>query len=359
MKMFTEIHFPIEILPKDLDNYLARGWFRMGQMIFTCHVLCFRDQVYSTVWIRLELENYSLKGSMRRLLTKNDKKYKTIVRKAIFDDEKQKLYEGHKKRFEGYIPNTLKESLFGMEEENLYNTYEVCVYEKDKLIAASFFDIGADSIASIMGLYDSDYAQDSLGIYTMLCEIQYGKEQGKKLYYPGYIVPGYKKFDYKLRVGRMDFYDVPSESWMPFEDLDNESLPAEKMRGMLSSLQKALAEKKIMSKRLIYSFYDKDLFGYEEKEFLQSPLILNIQSPVNKKNELLFVEVDLVKSKFRLCKGGKVFNMLPVLMSSFLESFDKTKSFLDFILIENTLASNASVLEMAEAIEFYNNQSDF
>ena len=58
MKMFTEIHFPIEILPKELDNYLARGWFRMGQMIFTCHVLCFKDQVYSTVWIRLELDSY-------------------------------------------------------------------------------------------------------------------------------------------------------------------------------------------------------------------------------------------------------------------------------------------------------------
>jgi arginine-tRNA-protein transferase len=356
--MFTEIHFPIEILPKELDNYLARGWFRMGQMIFTCHVLCFKDQVYSTVWIRLELDNYDLKRSMRKLLTKNSNKYKTVIRKAVFDSEKQKLYEGHKERFEGYIPYTLKESLFGMEEENLYNTYEVCVYDKDKLIASSFFDIGSDSIASIMGLYDPDYAQYSLGIYTMLCEIQYGKVQNKKYYYPGYIVPGYKKFDYKLRVGEMDFYDVPSESWKPFDQLETESLPAETIRGMLSSLQKALLEKQISSKLLIYPFYDKDLFGYEEKEFLQSPLILNIQSPVNAINELLFVEVDLAKKKFRLCKGGKVFNMLPVLMSSFLESFDKKRSFLDFILIEKSLASTVSVLEMAEAIEFYNKQSD-
>ena len=76
---------------------------------------------------------------------------------------------------------------------------------------------------------------------------------------------------------------------------------------------------------------------------------------MNEKNELLFAEIDLVKKKFRLCKGGKVFNMLPVLMSSFLESFDKQKSFLDFILIENTLAVNNVVSEMVEAVEFYVN----
>jgi arginine-tRNA-protein transferase len=353
--MFTEIHFPIEILPKELDNYLAKGWFRMGQMIFTCHVLCFKDQVYSTVWIRLVLEKYAFQKSMRKLLLKNSNRFKTIIREAVFDSEKQKLYEGHKERFEGYIPNTLKESLFGMEEENLYNTYEVCVYENEELIAVSFFDIGSDSIASIMGLYNPDYAQYSLGIYTMLCEIQFGMEEGKKFYYPGYVVPGYKKFDYKLRVGQMDFYDVPSEEWKSINALKEELLPAETMRRMLSALKEALTEKQIISRLLIYPFYDKDLFGYEEKEFLQSPLILNIQITKNAKNELFFVEIDLVKKEYRLCKGGKVFNMLPVLMSSFLESFDKQKSFLDFILIEKTLSVNSSVAEIADAIEFYNN----
>ncbi len=351
--MFTEIHFPIEILPKELDNYLARGWFRMGQMIFTCHVLCFKDQVYSTVWIRLGLQGFTFKKSMRRLLTRNSNRFITIIRKAVFDREKQKLYEGHKERFEGYIPNTLKESLFGMEEENLYNTYEISVYDDDKLIAASFFDIGSNSIASIMGLYDPDYAQYSLGIYTMLCEVQYGMTQGKKYYYPGYIVPGYKKFDYKLRVGETDFYDVPSKRWKPITELNRQSLPAETMTQMLSELKEILEKKQISSKLLIYPFYDKDLFGYEEKEFLQSPLILNIQPAENTKNVLLFVVVDLVKRELRLCKGGKVFNMLPVLMSSFLASFDKEKSFLDFILIEKTLATNESISEIADAVEFY------
>jgi arginine-tRNA-protein transferase len=192
----------------------------------------------------------------------------------------------------------------------------------------------------------------------MLCEIQYGIEHQKKYYYPGYVVPGYKKFDYKLRVGQMDFYDVPSESWMPFESLTKELLPAESMRIMLLKLQEALAEKQLFSVLLIYPFYDKDLFGYEEKEFLQSPLILNIQTSTNTKNELLFAEVDLVKKEYRLCKGGKVFNMLPVLMSSFLESFDKQKSFLDFILIERTLAESGSDSEIAEAVKFYNQEAE-
>ncbi len=322
----------------------------MGQMIFTCHVLCFRDQVYSTVWARLALKGYTFQKSRRKLINRNQRRFKTIIRKAIFNEEKQRLYEGHKERFEGYIPNTLRESLFGMEEENLYNTYEVCVYDENKLIAASFFDIGSDSVASIMGLYDQDYAKHSLGIYTMLCEIQFGLEKGKSFYYPGYVVPGYGKFDYKLRVGPMDFYHLPSKSWLPIEQLKTETLPAETMRGMLNELQAVLNEKSIDNKLLIYPFYDKDLFGYEEKEFLQSPLILNVAT---NKNELLIVEVDLTRRQYRLCRGGKVFNMLPVLMSSFLESFDKKKSFLDFILIEETLLKSYSAVQIADVIEAY------
>ena len=38
----------------------------------------------------------------------------------------------------------------------------------------------------------------SLGFYTMLLEIDFGIKSGAEYYYPGYVVPNYFKFDYKL-----------------------------------------------------------------------------------------------------------------------------------------------------------------
>ena len=41
----------------------------------------------------------------------------------------------------------------------------------NKLVAFSVFDKGADSIQSIKGVYDYDYSEHSLGIYSMILEI--------------------------------------------------------------------------------------------------------------------------------------------------------------------------------------------
>ena len=44
--MFTEKHVPDSITGEELDDYLDRGWYRMGQSIFTCHFLFFNDSLY-------------------------------------------------------------------------------------------------------------------------------------------------------------------------------------------------------------------------------------------------------------------------------------------------------------------------
>ena len=129
-----------------------------------------------------------------------------------------------------------------------------------------------------MGLYDPDYAQYSLGIYTMLCEIQYGIEQRKKYYYPGYVVPGYKKFDYKLRVGTMEFYDVPSESWKHYDELETANLPAEKLRGMLSALHKTLEEKADFQQNVDLPFLRQRPFWLRRKRVFT--IAINFKYPV-------------------------------------------------------------------------------
>jgi len=257
--MFTEIHYPEKISPGELDAYLDRGWFRMGQMIFTCRFLCFSGELYSAIWTRLDLRNYRFRKSLKKLLKRNSNHFRVLVRKAVFDDEKEILYQRHKSRFEGYIAETLKES--------------------------RFFDIGGNSLASIMGLFDPAYSKYSLGFYTMLLEIMVGHQNKKAFYYPGYVVPGYQRFDYKLRIGPVDYFNIKNKTWEPYHQLDFQKTPSEDMKQELRLLQNKMDEAGIPNKLVLYPLYDKELYGFERVSFVRFRFgRTSIQTEFNQKN---------------------------------------------------------------------------
>jgi hypothetical protein len=49
-------------------------------------------------------------------------------------------------------------------------------------------------------------------------ETQFMRQQGYQWYYPGYVIVGRPKFDYKLFLGRetAEFFDPEDETWKPF-----------------------------------------------------------------------------------------------------------------------------------------------
>jgi len=210
--MSTLFHKPPSLFGAKLDAYLVKGWFRSGQYIYTVRTLNIDGTLYFPVRIRLPLKGYQFKKSLRKIWNKNQC-FKTVCRKAFISPEKEALYEKFITRFDSYISPTLIDSLQEGGHTTIYDTYEVAIYEGNNLIAVSYFDLGHTSMASIMGVFDPAYSKYSLGIYTMLAEITFGKEKGFAYYYPGYVIPGYPKFDYKLRIGKVEFYDADEDVW--------------------------------------------------------------------------------------------------------------------------------------------------
>ena len=347
--MFTEIYQPKKLTAQALDRFLERGWFRMGQMIFTCHLLCFHDELYSTVWTRLSLEDYKMKKRLAKLVRRNTGRFTIKIRKAIFDEEKEVLYQLHSKRFEGYIADTLKESLHGEELFNIYNTYEIAIYDGNQLVGASFFDIGFNSIASIMGLFHPDYSSHSLGIFTMLMEIQYGIEHGKKYYYPGYVVPGYMRFDYKLRIGDVEFYHVKSETWRSYSEIVLGELPAENLKFQLEEIQKELEDKGVPYRRILYPLYDKKLFGLKEEETVRSPILISCYHNSNS-NEWVVVEYNLFRKKYMLSEISKIED-ISILLYQILEDYDREKSCMNFLLRDRIIIETNSAKQLVKAIQ--------
>ncbi len=347
--MLTEIHQPRHLSPAMLDTYLEQGWFRMGQMIFTCYFLCFQHTLYSAVWTRLPLKGHAFGKRQRKLLRSNEKRFRTLIRPAIFDDEKEILYQKHRQRFEGFVAHNLRDSLFGDSTHNIYDTYEVSVFDGDQLIAVSFFDMGAESLASIMGLFDPEYARFSLGIYTMLVEVMFGMQKGKQFYYPGYIVPGYDKFEYKRRVGALEYFDIWQRHWAAYPLLDRSQLPAEQLTKALKKVQSKLLVNNVQADITLYPLYDKQLFGLEEGESVRSPLILSVyHHPIWA--EWQIVEYDLIRKEYVLSEVIKVEDAFSLVHKLF-EDYKLERSCLNFLVKEKQITRTTSANQIAQAVK--------
>jgi len=272
--MYSQRLTPESISGKELDTYLAMGWYRMGQSIFTTQFLHVNERLYPAVWIRRSLEEFKFSKSQRKLINKNGKIFRIEYADAYITREKEALYSVYRQNFHGYISPTLSKSLEDNMDSNIYDTIEVCVYDGDRLVACSFFDLGLEAITSILGFYDPEYADYSLGYYTMLLEMQYGVDYKYKFYYPGYIVPGYAKFDYKLRIRAVEYWDLVAKKWLSYEEFDADEVHLEVIKRKLEEAQDYLLEQDISTIKIFYPLFEVNFFGYQYSDFLNHPLFL-------------------------------------------------------------------------------------
>ena len=345
--MITQVHYPFSLFGENLDDYLENGWFRSGQVIYTSKILNFDGELFSPVRIRLPLEGYTFRKRLRKLWNKNQKRFRTVVSKAQFSKEQENLYQIHKKKFSGYVAPTLVDSLLEGNPINIYNTYQVAVYDGDQLVAVSFFDLGKTSMASIMGLYLPEYESYSLGFYTMLAEIDFGKNQGFQFYYPGYVIPGYPKFDYKLKIGPVDFYEQEEDEWLPFDQMNPADLPAQKTERKLQEMSELLSEQNIANQLYFYPLYDKNLMGNSpEVQEMQSPFFIKCFS--EKSNKILFIEYDLENQIYQMTE---YFGFLPPLINvKKLEKHEKYESFRVLLVRQGSVLKISSAQAIVQAL---------
>ena len=89
--MFAAANHPDVLSPLELDTYLDRGWFRMGQAIFTTNFLNFKDQVYSAIWLRINLPELGTERTHVKLSRLNAA-FRVEIKKASIAPEKEALF---------------------------------------------------------------------------------------------------------------------------------------------------------------------------------------------------------------------------------------------------------------------------
>jgi len=247
---------PQSLTPEDLDRWLARGWYRMGQSLFTARYVVFDDVLRAAVWTRLDLQGYRFRKSLRRVLNRVDTDFRTEVGPCVLDAEHEQLYQRYRAIAKGERSPSLHDFLHGDSDVDLFDTQEVRVRDGDRLVAFSWFDAGREGIQSLIGVYEPDLARYSLGFYTMLAEIRYGLETGRRWFYPGYVLPGDPSMDYKLRVGDMEFLDPELNRWRPWREFASYDLPTERLKKGLEEARRALVQRGVPARQRLIAWFD-------------------------------------------------------------------------------------------------------
>lgn len=222
MIAFHHSERPSAILGSELDRRLAEGWFRMHQEIFTTTHLFSQDDIYRVHWLRYDLSQFTERASHRRLRKLNSKFRVTVEDLVEVSPRHEALFAKYRASIDFDGADSVSHALYGEEPLalNIYNTKVISIYDGDKLIAAGYFDVGEDAGASILHFFDPAYPRTSLGRFMMLLTIDFLRSNGSKFYYPGYVVAGKPKMNYKLFLGReiATYYEPTTGVWLPFDE---------------------------------------------------------------------------------------------------------------------------------------------
>ncbi|MFT5465296.1 MAG: arginyl-tRNA--protein-N-Asp/Glu arginylyltransferase [Verrucomicrobiales bacterium] len=296
--------YPAQILPHRLDQFLAEGWYRRGQSIFTTAFVATFEGLFDAPWLRLDVRKHKFRKRLRRLMRQNGELFEIRSGPARIDDEKREMTEIFRQEFKGDYYESLEDALYGdrpLSSPSVFTTHQIELFFEGRLIGFSFFDLGKSSMASILGIYDHEFSRHSLGLYTMLLEIEKCQREGLDFYYPGYAMPGNPRFDYKLRLGELDFLEPISGDWKPWSDFSEKTSPRADLRAEIARAQAVLPENWGAGAYFNFEAPCEFLARTKNAEFLQSPLFLAPKDHAETSRTLV-IEFNQTERLFRLSR---------------------------------------------------------
>ena len=191
---------------EEFDKLLEEGWRRFGLYFF--RPKC--EKCSSCIPIRINVNDFSVTRSQKRVINKN-KETKVIFNKLKFSDEMFEIYKEHSKdRFDqktekkDFLETFFYESVPAIQSE---------YYVGEKLIGVGFIDITNQAFSSVYFFYRTFYNHLSLGIYSVIKEIEYAKSLKLNYYYLGYFVRENKKMSYKNQFYPHELYEWQDKKW--------------------------------------------------------------------------------------------------------------------------------------------------
>ncbi len=295
--------YQVETLsPEKIDELLANAWFRSDINVYASSVRFMGSAWHSSLMLRIALSGFTWKKNLRKLMRRNDGIFTIKIGPFAPSQEKDELWRLFKSSVHQWvlIPE-LNRILFKDRPAHLFHTWEVCVYHGQRLVAFSAFDKGKTSLASLEAAYDPAYKQYSLGIYTMLLEIDHAMKDGMSHYYPGFLPRDVPMFEYKLRPGQVEFYRLQEKKWLPWQALNEQDWLLEGVMERLQKLEMGCRKAKLAA-QIAFGFFNHMPSGKMSPEAYNVMLV--VLPPKGLDHEMHFLAAwDPVQARFLLFNG--------------------------------------------------------
>lgn len=191
---------------------LAKGFRRSGRVIYRPR--CRTCQECRAV--RIPVHQFTPSRSMRRIWRRNAD-LRVEVGDPMPTDEKFALFC----RYLDHQHDETMERAYSSFAEFLYDsplpTREFRYYLGSRLVGVSLVDHWPTGLSSVYMYFEPQCATRSLGTYSVLWEIAYGRRENLSYYYLGFYVAGSQKMAYKSRF-RPNEVLVGDDRWVKFRE---------------------------------------------------------------------------------------------------------------------------------------------
>jgi leucyl-tRNA---protein transferase len=212
----------LEVTPAEFQDLLARGWRRFGPVYF--RPAC--AGCMQCISIRVPVETFQPNKSQRRARDRCHDLRLEINNPSV-DPKRLELYgRWHRMREteRGWQQSPVTAQEYQMEFCWPHPcAREFAYYDGARLVGIGYVDQTPEALSSIYFFYDPEYKERSIGIASVLREIETARELGLKYLYLGYRVLGCPSMEYKtqfrpheLLVGRPT--DAETPQWVAEEE---------------------------------------------------------------------------------------------------------------------------------------------
>jgi arginine-tRNA-protein transferase len=209
--------FRVAGMPGELYHDLMDRGFRRSSDVFYAMVC---DDCRLCVPIRVPVATFAPSKSQRRALRKNED-VTVQVGTPTFTSAKFALYRRYLAEQHGRGDDAKSANGGGEREDefrasmygSVVDTVEVTYTVGDRLLAVSLLDVCARSVSAVYHFYDPGEGARSLGVFSVLMEIEYTRQLGVPHYYLGYWIEGAKTMQYKANYGPHEL--LRSGRWQP------------------------------------------------------------------------------------------------------------------------------------------------
>jgi arginine-tRNA-protein transferase len=196
--------------PERYDELLAGGWRHFGTEFYRYTISVHGTELCRVRPLRIRLRDFQFSKSQRRVLRRNAG-LAISLRDARIDTENTELFAKHSARFTENVPESLEYVIAAVPP---CRVVEFQVRDGGCLIASSFVGLGFDSASSLYGVHDPTVDRRSIGIFTLLLEVQFAIETALTFHYLGYAYDVQSHYDYKKDFHAMEYLEW-GQGWLP------------------------------------------------------------------------------------------------------------------------------------------------